>query len=265
MQIKIILPLSLTLLMVACGDKTQSTAQFDKETFETYLKVKRIPLNDETRYQRMQAEYLRRQALTSAIEKTDKLDEKTIAVEVEEFRKELIISRYFDDYLRQSVTDESLQNYYRSNPDQFKSTRAGVAHILFRVNPRMTEAERQAKLTSARDVHGKLILGETFENLAKSFSEDKVSAAKGGSLGLIKQGAISKEFSAKVFALKEGEYTEPFLTEYGFHIAKLVSSPADVTQSFDAKKGDIRYQLRNQTKQAENKRLLDSVGYEPKS
>lgn len=262
MQLKIILPISLTLLMIACSDQTAT--QLDKEKFETYLKVKRIPLNDETRYQRMQTEYLRRQALTAAIEKTDKLDEKMIAVEVEEFRKELLISRYFDDYLQQSVTDDSLQSYYRNNQDQFKSTRAGVAHMLFRVNPRMTEAERQAKLTTAMDVHGKLILGEKFEDLAQSFSEDKVSANKGGSLGMIKEGAISKEFSAKVFALKEGEFTEPFLTEYGFHIAKLVSSPADVTQSFDAKKGDIRYQLRNQTKQAESKRLLDSVGYEPK-
>jgi len=243
MQFKIILPISLTLLLFACGEK--AATNLDTEKFEAYLKVKRVPLNDETRYERMQQEYLRRQALASAIDETGELDDKLVEAEVEEFRKELLIGRYFDSYLKKNVSDESLQNYYRNNQDKFKSTRAGVSHILFRVNPRMTEAERQAKLTTAMDVHSKLILGEGFEDLAQR----------------IKEGAVSRTFSEKVFALEEGEHTEPFLTEYGFHIAKLQSAPSDVIQPFEAKKGDIRYQLRNQSKQVETKRLLDSVGY----
>ena len=55
--------------------------------------------------------------------------------------------------------------------------------------------------------------------------------------------------------------SQPFETDYGFHIVKLFEEPQDVTKSLESIKGDIRYQLRSESKKAEAKRLLDSAGY----
>ena len=236
-----------------------SSKDLDKEKFEAYLKLKRIPLNDEERYQRMKKEYDQRMALVSAIDNTEKLKPLTIDSEVEEFRKQLVISRYFEEYLADAVTETGLKNFYNKNIDDYKTRKIHAAHILFRVNPKMEEVERQALLTTAQDVYSKITSGEDFSELAKLQSDDKVSGAKGGDLGWINQGAVSAEFSQKVFNLKAGEVSAPFLTAYGYHIVKVIDEPTEITKSFESVKGDIRYQLRNQSKQAEMARLIKSV------
>ena len=75
--------------LVACDQQQFST---DQEKFEAYLKIKRISLDDETRVERQRTEYLRRAAMANAIYETDRLDRAQIDAELEEFRKELIIS-----------------------------------------------------------------------------------------------------------------------------------------------------------------------------
>ncbi len=242
-----------SILFTACGDNTDA----DKKAFEAFLNLKRIPLNDKSRYERMLKEYEQREALASAITKIEKLDHDLIDAEINEFRKQVLISRYFESYLSEAVTDQGIENYYRENIEKYKSQKVHVAHILFRVTPRMTEVERQALLTTALDAYGKLQSGTDFYALAKEVSEDKTSAKKGGCLGWINQGAVSNEFSEKAFSAKAGEISEPFLTSFGFHIIKVLDEPQDVIKPLESVKGDIRYQLRNQSKKAEIEKLLN--------
>jgi peptidyl-prolyl cis-trans isomerase C len=125
----------------------------------------------------------------------------------------------------------------------------------------MNEQERQAALTKAAEAHSKVMAGETFADVAKTLSEDKISAQKGGDLGWVNEGAISKTFSEKVFAMAAGDISEPFVTDYGFHVVQMIEAPQDVIKPLEALKGDIRYQLRHESKKAETQRLLDSVEY----
>jgi len=261
MMIKKLIFIAITsvLFLSACSEVEFETD--NKEKFEAFLNIKRVPLNDTARYERMRNEYEKRAALANAIYDTDHLDKSLIDAEIEEFRKELLISRYFESYLKDAVTDQGIQNYYKSNIDNYRSKKAKVSHILFRTNARMNEEDRQVVLTKAVEAYSKVTSGQGFAAVAKETSEDKVSAAKGGDLGWVNQGAISETFSEKVFAMKAGEISQPFETDYGFHVIKLVEEPQDVTKSLESVKGDIRYQLRSESKKAEAKRLLDSVNY----
>ena len=249
----------LSMSIAACGPSEQSSS--NKEKFNAYLKHKRISVEDTERVERVRKEYERRGALVSAIADTNKLDKAVVAVELEEFRREMMISRYFDHYLKEAVTDQGLQNFYSQNIDQYKSRRVKVSHILFRTNPRMDQTERDAALTQAREAYSQINAGAAFEELAKEVSQDKVSGDKGGSLGWINEGAISEAFSAKVFEMQAGAVSEPFATDFGFHIVRVDEAAQELTKSFDAVKGDLRYQLRNQAKQAEMQRLLKAAGY----
>lgn len=263
MKLHLSIVLSAVLVLLAsCGP--QQNFSSDKEKFEAFLKNKRVPLNDEARYERLLEDFNRRTAIANQISNTDLLDNTLIDAEVEEFRKELLISRYFERYLEENVTDQGVQNYYNNNVDSYKSRKIKVSHILFRLNPRMDESERQVVLTKASEAYSKVNSGESFEETAQALSEDKVSGAKGGDLGWLNEGAISDEFSEKVFSMQAGQVSEPFLTDYGFHVIKVTEAAQDVIKPFEAIKGDIRYQLRNESKQAEMDRLSKAAGISKK-
>lgn len=257
------LSLLAAILISGCSDSNTIATVGDRkitdEEFRAYLQFKRIPQQDQARVDRALDEYLQRIALAMAVEESGQLDNALIQAELEEFRNEMLISRHFEGHLRQAVDEQAVENYYTNHVEQYQSRSAHAAHILIRVDNRMSEAERQSKLTAAREAFSRLQAGEDFAELAKEYSEDKVSAEKGGDLGWLREGAVAPEFSEKLFSLETGEITEPFLTPFGFHIVKLTDGPRNITRSLEGVAGDIRYQLRNQVKQAETERLLNAI------
>ncbi|HLA55924.1 MAG TPA: peptidylprolyl isomerase [Flavobacterium sp.] len=101
-----------------------------------------------------------------------------------------------------------------------------VAHIMI-LNPANKDdkaAQDKAKST-IDDIYKKLQQGESFESLAKQFSEDKSSSSKGGVLNRFGSGQLSsEEFENVAFSLqKENEISAPFQSQFGWHIVKLIA------------------------------------------
>lgn len=260
-NIGVVAALALTaLLLTACSHRNEiakvNGEPITKAEFGDYLKFKHLPEQKNGQYGKVLDQYLQRKALADVINDQPGLDKGMIEAELEDFRTQMLISRYFDQYLNKMVDDAAVRNYYSAHPDQFQHKQVHVAHILFRLNSNMSEAERKAKLTAAREAYSKLKAGANFAKIAARYSEDKVSAKKGGDLGWLPEGAIDPRFSKTVFSMKSGEISKPFETAFGFHIVKLIKGPVEAKQPFEAVEGDIRYQLRNQAKAAEIKRLL---------
>ena len=128
----------LALALSACGN-SEKLASVDGETitkseFEAYLKFKRLPTQDEHRKASMLDQYLEREALAVAIDKSKALDKELIDAELNEFRKEMLISRYFETILKEKVSDEAVRNYYTTNEKDYQEQKVHVAHILIRTN-----------------------------------------------------------------------------------------------------------------------------------
>ncbi len=92
-------------------------------------------------------------------------------------------------------------------------------HILMKPNELQDDATVRQKLTQIRD---RVAKGEDFAGLAKTTSEDTVSAADGGDLGWSGPGTFVPEFEEKIAALKDNEISEPFRTQYGWHIVQVL-------------------------------------------
>ena len=228
------------------------------ESFEAFLKLKRVPADDGRR-QALLEQYLEREALATVVEDEQFLDPVLVEVELNEFRKEMLISRYFEKFMEDKGEETAVRNFYESNAKDYELNKVKVAHILFRTNDQMDESELGVKLTSAREAVSKINAGSAFEEIAAEYSEDKLSANKGGDLGWIKEGSIDKRFSEKVFSMKKGDVSEPFITSFGYHIVKILDGPAITKQPFEAVKGKIRHQLRSQAKESELQRLLEKA------
>jgi peptidyl-prolyl cis-trans isomerase SurA len=101
-----------------------------------------------------------------------------------------------------------------------------VAHIMI-ANPATTtdsKADLDKQKNTIQDIYKKIQQGEKFEDLAKQFSEDKSSSSKGGVLNRFGSGQLSsEEFESTAFSLtKEKPISEPFQSQFGWHIVKLI-------------------------------------------
>ena len=117
-----------------------------------------------------------------------------------------------------------------------------VAHIFMTI-PRNATAADSARVKQRMDsVYTKLQEGVKFEDLAKIYSDDKGSAAKGGVLPRRGVNRLVPEFIDAIYQLNEiDEYSKPVLTSYGWHIIKLVEKKTVKTP--EEEKADLKQQV----------------------
>lgn len=96
-----------------------------------------------------------------------------------------------------------------------------VAHILISSDQEISKTEDpEGKI---REIYEKIENGTSFESLAAQFSDDTRSASNGGELQTFGVGRMVPEFEEVAFSLKkDGEISEPFKTQYGWHIIKRI-------------------------------------------
>lgn len=253
----------LPLVLASCssGDNlaTINGKNITKQQFDEYLQFKRIQVRNDDHRNALIDQFLEREALSQVIKNQNNFDKGAAQAELDEFERQMNISRYFDGYLSKAVTEEKIKNYYVANEADFTQQKVHVAHVLFRLNKGMAEEERKAKLTQANEAYSKLKADTKFEKIVDDYSEDRNSAKKQGDLGWLKQGAIDAKFSEKIFSMKKDEISEPFETSFGIHIVKVLDEPATIKKPYEAVMGDIRYQLRQLAKEAELKSLKSKI------
>lgn len=99
--------------------------------------------------------------------------------------------------------------------------KVSVAHILVSTDPQINkDGDAETKI---QEIYDRIENGDPFDVLAKNFSDDTRSARQGGDLPSFGVGRMVPEFEEVAFSLKEeGQVSEPFQTQYGWHIVKLL-------------------------------------------
>jgi peptidyl-prolyl cis-trans isomerase SurA len=92
-------------------------------------------------------------------------------------------------------------------------------HILLRPTEVQDDATTRQRLAELRE---RILAGEDFAALASITSEDPGSATQGGDLGWTPPGTFVAEFEDALGKLAENEISEPFRTQYGWHIVQLL-------------------------------------------
>lgn len=95
-----------------------------------------------------------------------------------------------------------------------------LQHVWVRGDKEDTKAVAKKKIDEA---YSRLQGGESFELIAKNFSDDFNTSQTGGTLPPLGARQIPEEYVQRIAGgLAEGSYSEPFETQYGWHILKLV-------------------------------------------
>lgn len=98
-------------------------------------------------------------------------------------------------------------------------TQTHARHILVRSNELVSDFEARNKLARLRE---RALQGEDFAELARANSEDPGSGANGGDLGWANPGTFVGPFEEAMNGLKPGEISQPFRSQFGWHIIQLL-------------------------------------------
>lgn len=110
-------------------------------------------------------------------------------------------------------------NEVRSTDGSHIEDQVRARHILMRPNELQDDATVRQRLV---DIRERVLKGEDFAAFASTMSVDSSSAVNGGDLGWSGPGSFVPEFEATLARLKENEISEPFHTEFGWHIVQLL-------------------------------------------
>lgn len=120
-----------------------------------------------------------------------------------------------------------------------------VAHIM--ISNKQTDSLMDPEVR-INEIYRKISQGENFEALARQFSDDKSSSAKGGMLSPFTGGQLSSmEFENMAFSLSDaGQISKPFETDYGWHIIKLIDKKG--IQPLDEVRGELENKVKRDTR-----------------
>ena len=90
------------------------------------------------------------------------------------------------------------------------------------ISPVLSEEKQQSIKDKLNNFRKRIYNGEDFKVLATLYSDDIVSANKGGELGFMKRGELVPEFERAAFKLKKDEISEVVESKFGFHIIQMI-------------------------------------------
>ncbi len=145
-------------------------------------------------------------------------------------------------------------NEYRDR-SQVMATEFHARHIMIETNDLV--GPRQA-MDRIREIHTKITDGGDFETLARENSDDISSANLGGDMGWFSPQAYGERIEQTLFALDDGEISEPFQTETGWHIIeRLGMREKDVTD--ESMRNAARGNLQQRKMDAEVEQFLQQM------
>ena len=157
------------------------------------------------------------------------------------------------------ISDAELQKMYEQ---QGTGTQVRARHILLRLPPDATPAQRDSTMKLAADLRAQIVAaaGKNFAELAQKYSADPGSKAQGGELGFFTKDRMVAQFANVAFALQPGQVSQPVETPFGIHIIQVEEKK---TTPFDSVKAQFRQQAAGMKVQlAEQeyvKRLTDTM------
>lgn len=116
----------------------------------------------------------------------------------------------------QAAEDELIEEAYERMQYEVKAS-----HILLNVDKDASPADTLRVYNEIKNLRNRILKGEDFASVAKSFSNDPSAKTNGGDLGYFSAFRMVYPFETAAFNTAVGEVSEPFRTQFGYHILKV--------------------------------------------
>ena len=152
-----------------------------------------------------------------------------------------------------TVSEEEQRKSYADNAARYATPEERRAsHVLVKADKDASSADKSMAKARAEELLAQARKNPTgFAELARKNSQDQGSAAQGGDLDFFARGAMVKPFEAAAFSLKQGEISDVFETDFGYHFLAVTGVRGGQTKAFDAVRTEIEAELRKAKAKAE--------------
>jgi peptidyl-prolyl cis-trans isomerase SurA len=127
-----------------------------------------------------------------------------------------------------NLTPSDIEKYCKETPEEdlpIVSTQYRIRQIVLYPDKEAAELEVKERLLGLRE---KIVAGERFSTLARMYSQDPGSYAKGGELGMASKSIFWPAFSDAAMSLKVGQVSQIVETPDGFHLIELIAREGDM-------------------------------------
>jgi len=154
-----------------------------------------------------------------------KSNESELRADLLKARKEIRLTERMQENIVSNITitPEEVRTFFFSIPDDERpifSAELEVSQLV--IEPEVTEEAKQDAINRLKVIRTDIVdNGSSFATKAVLYSKDG-TRSKGGLIeGVRKDSPMAKEFKDMAFSLQEGEVSQPFETEFGFHLLKV--------------------------------------------
>ena len=121
------------------------------------------------------------------------------------------------------ITPEEIRAYFDKIPAEdrpYFGDEVEIAQIV--IKPEVPETEKQKVIDRLNQFREDIVdNGASFGTKAVLYSQDPGSSSDGGRMVITRKDGLDKDFKDTAFSLQEGEVSEPFASQFGYHIIKV--------------------------------------------
>ena len=177
----------------------------------------------------------------------EQVDLEYIQLSLDEIREQIEIS---EEELR-AAWEEDRESYMA---DEERYSR----HILFAIENNEEDAAREKAEALAERIRD----GESFEDLAREYSDDPVSGQDGGSLGWVMRGDMVDAVDNVIFSLEAGELSDVVRSEFGYHLVRVDEIETPEPMPFEEARDELLSDMREREGERRYYDMRETLGDE---
>lgn len=180
--------------------------------------------------------YLER-ALVKKAQESSLINKKQLKKQIKQAKDNILRQAYIDSIIKKEVNDKAINNKYIELSNALEGKKEFLLfHIVTQDKATIKKAQKQLKKYP-----------RNFAKIAKKYSIDSESAAKGGEIGYILQDNIMPEIAKILPKLTKNQVSQPIHTKFGWHLIKFSKVRDAEALPFETVKNNIYQQLYQET------------------
>ena len=241
----------------------------ENEFFEFYPKTEWDRITQRQK-ERIMKDFIRKKVAVFAAKEENFTNNPRTAIKLRNKSDYLFVNKTYEKLVALPLVSEE----YLKISEKYITKDLNISHVLIGFigceMPGNFTISKQEAYDEASSILSSISDSTNFNELALQISDDPGVSSNKGNLGWITWGKVDPEFQIKVFELSKGDYSDPILTKYGYHIVYVEDERDSEAKNFpaDKLKEKIEYTslsvVKDKLKKAadkHDKKLLENINF----